>query len=224
MSVVLIGNPISPYVRKVNVLLLEKRVEFEIDPQNPFGDNPTLRAVSPLGKIPALRHDDRIVNDSSVIARYLDRVFPAPSFYPSDAWPAARAEWIEEYVDGGLIPLTGPNVFGVRVLRPLLSGKPAEASALEAAQKVVDEKLPAYFDYLDDQLGDAEYFVGDVISIADVTVASASVNLQLAGVRPDRARWPRLNAFLRRMHARDSFRRVIDPVVQSIGKSWVDLD
>jgi hypothetical protein len=62
------------------------------------------------------------------------------------------------------------------------------------------------------------------MSIADISVASASVDLQLAGVRPEAARRPRLNASLRQIHARESFAQVIEPVVRSIGKLWVGLD
>jgi glutathione S-transferase len=83
----------------MDALLLEKELPFEIDPLSPFAGNPALRAVGPLGKIPALKHDARIINDSSVNCRYLDRVHPEPSFYPVEAYPAARVEWIEEYVD-----------------------------------------------------------------------------------------------------------------------------
>ena len=221
MALTLIGSPISPFVRKVNVALLEKAVDFEIDPVTPFSPPDGFRDLSPLGKIPALRHDDRIVNDSSVICHYLDQLHPTPSLYPTDAYDSARAEWIEEYVDGGLVPIAGPGVFRPLVLLPSLMGQEPDE---EGAQKVIDEELPAFFDYLDAQLGDQEFFVGNAISIADITVASGFVNLRLAGVRPEASRWPKLNDFLKRMHGRDSFDQVIAPLLDGIGKRWVELD
>ena len=111
MALTLIGSPVSPFVRKVNVALLEKAVDFENDPVSPFSPPDDFRDLSPLGKIPALRHDDRIVNDSSVICRYLDRLHPTPSLYPTDAYDSARVEWIEEYVDGGLFRSRDPACF-----------------------------------------------------------------------------------------------------------------
>jgi glutathione S-transferase len=219
MSLTIIGSPLSPFVRKVQVLLLEKQVEFGIEPVNPFSPPDGFRQTSPLGRIPALRHDDRIVNDSSVICRYLDRLHPSPPFYPEDAFACARAEWIEEYIDGGLFPIAGPRVFGALVLQPLMGGEADE----EKAARCVEEDLPPFFDYLDSQLGERDYYVGESMTIADLTVGAAFVNLRLAGVRPERERWPRLNAFLGRIHARPGFRHAIDPLVESVGKRWVEL-
>ncbi len=221
MSLTLIGSPISPFVRKINIVLLEKGLDFEAEPVNPFSPPDDFRETSPLGKIPAFRHDDRIVNDSSVIARYLDRIEPNPALYPSDPFEAARAEWIEEFADGGLVPVIGPGIFQALVLRPMMTGAEPDE---EGAQKVIDQDLPPLLGYLDDQLADGEFFVGDSLSIADIGVASPLVNLRLAGVVPDRDRWPALHAFTKRMHARDSFQAVISPITRGIGKRWVDLN
>ena len=220
MTHTLVGSPISPYVRKVHVLLLEKQLDFELDPANPFTPPEGFHELSPLGKIPAFRHDDRVINDSSVICRYLERLHPTPALYPSDAYDAARAEWIEEYVDGGLTPVAGAGVFRPLVLDPMLGRESDEAGA----QKVIDEDLPRYFDYLDAQLAGREFYVGDSLSIADISVASIFVNLRLAGVRPEPGRWPALNAFLKRMHGTESFEQSMTPLIEGIGKRWVELD
>ncbi len=220
MTITLVGSPISPFVRKVQLTLLEKRVDFELDPVNPFDPPPGFRELSPLGRIPALRHGERVVNDSSVICRYLDRLHPDPPLYPADAYDAARAEWIEEYVDGGVVPVAGPRVFQALVLRPLRGEEPDE----EGARAVIEGELPGFFAYLDEWLGDDEFFVGDALSIADLSVASAFGNLRLAGVRPEAASHPRLNAFLGRMHGRPSFQQVIQPLIEAVGKRWVELE
>jgi len=221
MLLAVLGSPISPFVRKVTVTLIEKGVAFEQEMINPFDPPDGFRDLSPLGKIPVLRDGDRLVNDSSVICRYLDRLHPDPSIYPSDAFDSARAEWIEEFIDGGLFPVAGPKVFFPLVLAPLLQGKEPDE---ERAARAVAEELPPFWDYLDHEIGDREFFVGDALSIADITVASALVNLRLAGVRPDPGRWPSLNGFLKRMHGRNSLRQTIEPVVEAVGKRWVELD
>ncbi|MFN8640377.1 MAG: glutathione S-transferase family protein [Candidatus Binatia bacterium] len=165
---------------------------------NPFAPPSGFRAVSPLGRIPAFRHDDKVVNDSSVICRYVERLHPTPAFYPSDPYQSARAEWIEEFMDGGFVPVAGPKVFFPLVLGPLMTGKEADETE---PRKVIEEELPRFYDYLEAQLGDGEYFVGASMSIADLSVASMFVNLRLAGEAPDARRWPRLRSFLKRMRA-----------------------
>lgn len=221
MSYTVLGNGISPFVRKVLVVMDEKGLDYENQDVNPFSPPDGYRDISPLGRIPAFRHDDKIINDSSVICRYIDRLHPQPPLYSDDPYESARIEWLEEFVDGGLIPVVGPKIFLARVLRPLLTGEAADEAAVE---KAIAEDLPPFFDYLDRQLGDAEFYVGKRLSLADITVAGGFVNLRTAGVKPDKQRWPRLAAFVKRMHARPTFAKQIEPVKAFLSKYWVELD
>ncbi len=218
MSYTVVGSGISPFVRKVMVVMAEKGIDFEHDDVNPFAPPDGFREISPLGRIPVLRHDDRIINDSSVICRYLDQLHPTPALYSTEPFENARIEWIEEYIDGGLVPIAGAKIFAPRVITPMMGGAAPDEQAI---QKVIDEELPAHFDYLEAQLGDSEFFVGSALTIADITVASGTVNLRAAGVRPDEKRWPRLAAFLERMHTRPSFAKLIEPIQAFLGKYWV---
>src|SRR5262249_48612019 len=149
--------------------------------------------------------DGKIINDSSVICAYLERVFPNHPLYPSDPYAYARALWFEEYVDGGIVPPFGQQVFMPVVLRPMLSQTPPEAAAIEQAGKVVNETLSPLYAYLETQLGSRQYFVGDALSIADLSVGSFFVNARHAGFPPDARRFPKLASFVERMHARPSF-------------------
>jgi glutathione S-transferase len=214
------GSSISPFVRKVMVFMAEKGVPFEHEDVNPFAPPDGFRDISPLGRIPAFKHDDRVVNDSSVICRYVERLHPTPQFYPADPYLSARAEWIEEFMDGGFVPVAGAKVFLPLVLRPLMTGK--EADETEPRQ-VIENELPPLYGYLDKQLGESEYFVGNTMSIADLSVASMFVNLRLAGEIPEARRWPRLHAFLKRMHARPSLQAVINPILPILGKRWKEF-
>ena len=47
-------------------------------------------------------------------------------------------------------------------------------------------------------------------STADVAVGSQFVNLAHAGEAPDPARWPKLAAYVERVHARPSFKAAIE--------------
>ena len=219
MSLVVLGGSVSPFVRKVRVALAEKGLEYGHEQVNPFSPPAGWRELSPLGKIPALRDGDRVVPDSSVICAYLERRFPKPALYPSGDYDYARALWLEEYMDGGFVPVAGPRVFMPLVLKPLFGGKAeADPSDVAAATKVVDEDLPRFWDYLEQTLGAGEYYVGNQLTIADVAIASPHVNLRHAGVAPARRRWPRLRAFLDRMHGRPSFKKVLEEETPIFGK------
>jgi glutathione S-transferase len=218
MSLVVLGGGVSPFVRKVRVFLAEKNLDYSHEEVNPFAPPEGWREVSPLGRIPAFRDGDRVINDSSVICQYVERRFPSPALYPKDDQEFARALWIEEYMDGGMAPVAGPKVFFPLVLRPLITRQPADEAAEAAARECVAKDLPPYLDYLERTLGDGEYFVGNRITIADIAVASPFVNLRHAGVAPERKRWPHLRGFLDRIWSRPSFKKPIDEETPIYGK------
>lgn len=218
MSIVVLGASVSPFVRKVRAFLAEKGQAYQHEQVNPFAPPPNWRELSPLGRIPALRDGDRVVNDSSVICQYLERRFPEPALYPKDDYEFARALWIEEFMDGGLVPPAGGKLFQPLVLRPLMTQKPASAEAEDAARKVWDEEIAPMLDYLEGQLGDGEWFVGGQLTIADLSVASPLLNARHAGFAPASARWPKLRAFLERMWSRPSFAPLLAEEMPVFGK------
>jgi len=218
MSLVLLGGSVSPFVRKVRVFLAEKGLEYQHEQVNPFAPPDGWREVSPLGRIPAFKDGERVINDSSVICQYLERRFPSPPLYPSQDFDFARALWLEEFVDGGLVPIAGPKVFMPLVLRPLLTRQPADEAAESAARETVEKELSPLFGYLERELGDREFYVADRLTIADIAVAGAFVNLRHAGVAPERKRWPRLRAFIDRLWSRPSFKKPIEEETPAFGK------
>ena len=224
MSLVLLGGSVSPFVRKVRVVLAEKGIAHQHEQVNPFAPPAGYREISPLGKIPALRDGDRTLCDSSVICAYLEKTHPKPALYPSDPYDYARALWFEEFMDGGVVPLVGPKVFFPLVLKPLFSGGQAPDAATEAAaKKCWDEEATPLIAYLEQELGDREWFVGDGMTIADITVGSMFVNTRHAGYAPERKRFPKLRGFLDRMWSRPSFKQVIEEETPIFGKRAANI-
>jgi len=203
----LYGANASPFVRKVRVVLAEKGIAYEHDPVVPFGVSAEYKQISPLGRIPAFRDGDRTLADSSVICAYLERTHPSPALYPSDAYDYARALWFEEYGDGGMTPVIGPKIFFQRFINPRFFGKPTDEAVVS---KAIDEELPPLFDYLERELGDREFMVGRSFTIGDIGLGTPLVNLRHAGVRVDPKRWPKLAAYVERIHGRPSFKSLID--------------
>jgi glutathione S-transferase len=223
MSLVLLGGSVSPFVRKVRVVLTEKGLDYTHEQVNPFTPPAGWREISPLGRIPAFKDGDKIINDSSVICQYLERRFPKPSLYPADDADFAKALWIEEFMDGGVTPVVGPKFFLALVLRPLISQKPADEAAEAEAKRTWEQDAPLLFDYLEKTIGDEEYFVGGRLSIADISVASPFINVRHAGYAPERKRWPRLRAFLDRMWKRPSFQKALDEETPVFGKRSANI-
>lgn len=205
MSYKIIGAGLSPFVRKTRAFFAEKGIDYELEPLLPFGVSDEYKAKSPLGKIPCLEHDGRPLPDSSVICAYIERLHPEPALYPSDPWDFAQALWLEEYADGALVA-AGIPIFQGRVIKRLMGGDADEAQAKQG-----EDAMPPFCDYLESRLADdREYLVGPRLTIADIATASPFVNLVHGSWTPDASRWPKLAAYLERIHARPSFKPLIE--------------
>ncbi len=190
------GVNASPFVRKVRVALEEKGLDYELNPVMPFNPPPEFMAISPLGKIPVYQEGQFTIPDSSVIIDYIERSNPDTPLYPADSQQRAEALFLEEYCDTALVSAAG-TVFLNRIIKPRLLG---EEEDKEAVRQALEEELPGRFDYLEARLDDdAEFLVGDSMSIADIAVASPFVNLAHAGENVDASRWPKLAAYLERI-------------------------
>lgn len=200
MPTVLGASP-SPFVRKVRVVLHEKGIPYEHQFVGPGNRKPEFRRISPLGRIPGFVDGDLAVSDSSVICLYLEKTHPAPPMYPAEPKAYARALWYEEYADTALAAGATFGTFGRKIIAPL-RGAPLDQAAID---KTLAEELPPVFDYLDGEIGDREFLVGDRFSIADVSVATHFVNFRHAGFDVDAGRWPRLRRWVDRHLARPIF-------------------
>jgi glutathione S-transferase len=208
MSLIVYGSSLSPFVRKVRVVLAEKGLDYTIEQINPFDPPPSFVEISPLKRIPVLRDTDRqepnTLPDSSVICAYLEAKWPTPALYPADPFARARALWFEEYADTQTMQSLIP-VFFQRVVRRLAGAQCDEA----IVQETLGAKVPPAFDYLETSIRHRRFFVGDDFSIADIAVAAMLANFDHAGESIDVSRWPELARFAREMHERPSFANCI---------------
>ncbi len=197
----------SPFVRKVCVMLAEKGLTYEQEPVIPLNVSAEFKKLSPLGKIPAYRDGEATLSDSSIICAYLERKHPEPPLYPAEPFEYARALWFEEYGDTALATILSGRLFFQKVMSPRFFNRAADEAA---CQKVVAEELPPLFDYLESQLAAGDAIVGKRFSIGDIGIATQFVNFRHAGYTVDAKRWPKLAGYVAGVHARPSFKRLIE--------------
>ena len=219
MSLTVYGAPLSPFVRKVRLCLLEKGMEYQLEMVMPFTPPDWYLQLNPLGRIPAFKDADVTLADSSVICQYLDEAYPDRlPLYGDNAPQRGQVRWLEKYADYELPPLTTFGIFRNRILKPS-AGHPCNEESVQAA---LNEKLPPHLDYLERQLGQQDYFVGDRLTMADIAIASQLLNMEHGGERLDPARWPALAAHYERMKARESFASIL-PGEQRMNAKLVEM-
>lgn len=195
------GHPLSPFVRKALLALELKGVDYELEVVMPGTPDPAFRAISPLGKIPVLEHDGFTVPDTSIICRYLERIFPEPALYPTDPKMEATATWIEEFADTRLMEACG-GLFQQRFLHPNLLGTATDEAVVENILKNV---MPPVLDYLESIVPEQGTLLGGPITIADISVVTAFVQGQYGEFEVTGAH-PRLRAYLDRGFANDTLK------------------
>lgn len=217
----LFGAPLSPFVRKAQVCLQEKGLDYQLEVIMPFNTPDWYQDISPLRRIPGFRDDQVSLADSSVICQYLEDQYPQTTrLYGSNAQESAKIRWLEKYADYELAPLTTFCVFVNRLLRPVRG----EACDEQAIEQALTQKLPPYFDYLEQQLGARNYLVGSTLSMADVAFSCQIVNLEYAGESLDANRWPALDALHARNKAHTSFSKVLSSEKPVLGDLYAALN
>ena len=199
-----IGNYLSPYVRKVLVCLELKGLEYEVDPIAPFVGNDEFTRLSPLRRIPVLVDGGLVLADSSVICQYLEDRQPTPSLYPRDIADRARARWLEEYADTRLADGLIWRLFHQLAIKRHIFGEAPNETVVQHAHEV---EIPAALDYLEQQLpGDG--FVFGALSIADISIASFFRTASFVRYTIDAARWPAAAALVAQVQALPVFQKL----------------
>jgi glutathione S-transferase len=161
--------------------------------------HPVVLEHNPRGQVPVLIDGDIALFDSTLILEYLEDAYPTPPLYPASAKPRARCRMLELFADEILLP-------PLRILMRRNESRrapPAEEHAAESA-------LRAFYDQLEQKLGDSGYFCGD-ISVADIGIfIDLHYARRLRG--PSLDAHPRLAAWYTRVAARPAFARIVDEI------------
>jgi len=97
----LIGSAASPYVRKVRVVMAEKRLDYQFIKEDVWADDTTIGQSNPLGKVPCLIMDgSEAMFDSRVIVEYLDTLSPVGKLIPQQGRERAEVKTWEALADG----------------------------------------------------------------------------------------------------------------------------
>ncbi|RSZ38374.1 MULTISPECIES: glutathione S-transferase N-terminal domain-containing protein [unclassified Variovorax] len=97
----LIGSAASPYVRKVRVVLAEKRLDYQFVIEDVWAADTTISNSNPLGKVPCLiMEGGEAMFDSRVIVEYLDTLSPVGKLIPQQGRERAEVKTWEALADG----------------------------------------------------------------------------------------------------------------------------
>jgi glutathione S-transferase len=155
----LIGSLASPFVRKVRIVLAEKKIEYEFEIDNPWKADAVTPKFNPLGKVPVLVRDDgTALFDSRVIIAFLDSASPLSRLIPADHRERVEVRRWEALADGVLDAGVAARLENQR------EAKTRNATWIDRQMGKVRSGLVA----MDAELGDRPWCSGNGYSLADV--------------------------------------------------------
>ena len=195
----LIGALTSPYVRKVRVVMAEKRLDFQFVVEDVWASDAILKS-NPLGKVPCLvMEGGEAVFDSRVIVEYLDTLSPVGKLIPASGRERVEVRTWEALADGLC------DAALLARMEATWSGRTSE----QRSQAWIDRQLRAVHNALkamSQGLGEKSFCTGNHFTLADVAVGCALGYLDYRFAHIDwRASYPNLGKLFDKLSARPSF-------------------
>ena len=196
----LIGSTTSPYVRKVRIVMAEKKLDYQFVLDNVWSADTKIAASNPLGKVPCLIMEGaEAVFDSRVIVEYLDTLSPVGKLIPSTGRERAEVKTWEALADGLLdaaILVRLENTFEGRT----------EGQRSPAWIDRQMGKIHASLKAMSQGLGDKPFCSGIHLSLSDIAVGCALGWLEFRFPEIGwRAEYPNLAKLMDKLAQRPSF-------------------
>jgi glutathione S-transferase len=196
----LIGAITSPYVRKVRIVMAEKKLDYQFVPEDVWSADTLISASNPLGKVPCLIMEGaEAVFDSRVIVEYLDTLSPVGKLIPTSGRERAEVKTWEALADG---------ILDAAILARLEATWAGREDG-QRSQAWIDRqmgKITVSLQAMSRGLGDKPFCSGVHFSLSDVAVGCALGYLDFRF--PDiqwRADHPNLDKLQAKLALRQSF-------------------
>ena len=171
-----------------------------------------LKKVHPLGKSPVVTDDGVTIAESGAIIEYLVERHGQGRLAPKPGTPERlRYTYWLHYAEGSAMP---PLVMKLVFLRlktapmPFFLKPVARGIADKVLQAFVEPQIRLHVGFMEDALARGPWFAGDEFSAADIQL---SFPIEAAAARGGLGvEFPRLHAYLERIHARPAYQRALE--------------
>jgi glutathione S-transferase len=196
----LIGSTSSPYVRKVRIVMAEKKLDYEFVSEDVWAAESTIGESNPLGKVPCLvMEGGEALFDSRVIVEYLDTLSPVGKLIPAVGRERAEVKTWEALADG---------VVDAAILARLESHWPGRSKAQRSPAWIDRQlsKVHASVKAMSQGVGEKPFCAGIYLSLADIAVGCALGYLDFRFPEIDwRGDYPNLSKLQDKLVQRQSF-------------------
>ena len=219
--VLLIHHPISPYSRKIRMLMSEKRMLFVLKEEEPWNLSSDVFKLNPAGSLPIFLFDGNIIAGNYAITEFLEEVNYDIRLLPKDPKQRAEVRRLTEWFDDIFYREVYRNIVAEKVIRRFEQGKAPDSRIL----KIGLNNLAFHMEYIDWLTERRNYLGGEEFSLADVTAAAhLSIIDYLGDIAWDG--YKNAKIWYSKIKSRPSFKDILKDNIRGIlpAKHYANLD
>ena len=160
--------PLSPFCRKVRLVLSEKKLEFELIEEKYWEKREDFLALNPFGQVPVLQNSEITLAESSAICEYLNEKFPDPELLPNNIEDRAEVRRLVSWFDDKFNREVTQKLVYERITKKIIGKGFPEAKNV----KVGMQNIKFHIDYMSSLLEYRQWLAGNEMTLADFTAAA----------------------------------------------------
>jgi glutathione S-transferase len=214
--------PLSPYSRKVRLVLAEKRLPFELRTEKVWERRADYLRLNPAGTVPTLiEENELVIADSGVICEYLEEAYPDTPLMGRTLAERVEIRRLLAWFGGKFGQEVTSNLLGEKFMKRLAGRGNPDATALRAGYANLRQHLE-YIGWLSET---RKWLGGSALSMADFAAAAHLSALDFAS-DIDWSISPAAKDWYARMKSRPSFRALLTDRVPGVTPPahYADLD
>ena len=160
--------PLSPFCRKVRLVLSEKKLEFELIEEKYWEKREDFLALNPFGQVPVLQNSEITLAESSAICEYLNEKFPDPELLPNNIEDRAEVRRLVSWFDDKFNREVTQKLVYERITKKIIGKGFPEAKNV----KVGMQNIKFHIDFMSSLLEYRQWLAGNEMTLADFTAAA----------------------------------------------------
>ncbi|MBH89912.1 MAG: glutathione S-transferase [Magnetovibrio sp.] len=213
---------LSPFCRKVRIVLHEKKIDVNLQVENVWERRKEFLALNPAGSVPVLLEPGGpALSGSNVISEFLDEIHPEPPLIGRHPLERAEVRRIVDWFDDKFNKEVTENLVGEKVMKRFLGLGAPDSKAIRAGHSNISTHL-SYISYLVER---RKWLAGNELTLADITAAAHLSAIDYLGDVP----WddyPSAKEWYVRIKSRPSFRPLLSDYIPGAppSKHYANLD
>jgi glutathione S-transferase len=204
---------LSPFARKVRIVLAEKNLEFTPKLEKVWDRRPEFLALNPAGEVPVLiESDGTVLAGTAAVVEYLDEAYRETLLIGINPVDRAEVRRLTEWFDCKMNLEVTENLLGQKMMRRYGGGRPGLPTGATTpnsqAIRAGHANLPYHLDYIGYLVERRRWLAGDHFSVADISAAAHLSSLDYLGDVPWEAHEP-AKEWYARIKSRPSFRAIL---------------